>query len=157
MQKLIELLKKLDDVLNKLYEEYQNRNMPPEQPAHLPTDALPRFQEFCNCIKNYEGANPANNNPYNERYYWAGYLPKYGVVKESPGGFAMFETLQIGELYGETCIRLMITNHPDWDFLDFFNIFAPAKDKNNPVLYAKTIASEMKVDVLTNLKTLFGL
>ncbi len=43
MQKLLELLMKFDDFCNKIYKEYQDRNMPPEQPSHLPTpdpDAL---------------------------------------------------------------------------------------------------------------------
>ena len=116
-----------------------------------------RFLEFCGYIKIYEGANPANNNPYDFRYYFGGYLPKYGIVKESSGGFAMFETLALGEEYGQTCITEMVQNHPEWDFLDFFNRFAPPSDNNNTILYAKTIASQMKVDVTSNLKQTLGI
>jgi len=111
-----------------------------------------RFLEFCGHIKTYEGANPANNNPYDFRYYFGGYLPKYGIVKESLGGFAMFETLAIGEEYGQTCIREMILNHPEWTFLDFFTRFAPPSDNNNTELYASTIASEMGSNISSNVK-----
>lgn len=116
-----------------------------------------RFLEFCGFIKTYEGANPANNNPYDFKYYFGGYLPKYGTVKESFGGFAIFETLALGELYGQTCITEMINNHPEWDFLDFFNVYAPSDDKNNPILYAKTIAAEMGVESTANLKDTLNL
>lgn len=112
-----------------------------------------RLPEFFKCISGYEGANPANNNPTNERYYFGGYLPKYGVVKESTGGFAMFETLEIGTQYDMECLREMVVNHPKWDFYDFFATFAPSKDNNNPVLYAKSIAAEMQVEPTSNLKT----
>ncbi len=121
--------------------------VPPAQPA-----SVNRFLQFCGFIKTYEGANPANNNPYDFRYYFGGYLPKYGIVKESTGGFAMFESLQIGEEYGQTCIREMILNHPEWNFYDFFNRFAPPSDNNNTSAYAEAGAKYMGVEVTSNLK-----
>lgn len=115
------------------------------------------FEQFCGFIKTYEGANPVNNNPYDFKYFSGGYLPKYGVVKESSGGFAIFETLALGEEYGQTCITEMIQNHPTWNFLDFFAVFAPSDDNNNPVLYATTVAKWMNVPPTTILSTfLFG-
>ena len=69
----------------------------------------------------------------------------------------MFESLQIGEEYGQTCITEMIKNHPEWDFYDFFGRFAPDFDNNNSKLYAETVAGWMKVSPNTVLKTLlFG-
>ena len=127
--------------------------IPVMEPSKVaPTTENP-FLEFCGFIKTYEGANPANNNPYDFRFYFGGYLPKYGVVKESVGGFAMFETLELGEMYGQTCITEMVMNHPEWNFLDFFTRFAPPSDNNDTALYAKTIATEMGVDVSANLKS----
>ncbi len=125
--------------------------------TQTPQPTVSRFPEFCALIKTYEGANTANNNPYDEKYYFGGYLPKYGVVKESPGGFAMFESLALGELYGETCITEMIDHHPEWNFFQFFSVYAPANDKNDPVLYANTIAKQMGTVATTNLKTFLGL
>lgn len=146
MEKFIQYLHSFDTFLEELFYGDIKSTMP-ETP----------FLKFCALIRNYEGANLANNNPYNERYYWAGYLPKYGVVKESSGGFAVFSTPELGEEYGEECIRERILNHPEWDFLDFFNSWAPSKDKNNPVLYAKTIAAEMGSVVTANLKNTLNL
>lgn len=110
------------------------------------------FIKFCNFIEMYEGAEPANNNPYDFRYYFGGYLPKYGVVKESTGGFAMFETLALGVIYGQTCITEMIQNHPNQTFLDFFKRFAPSDDDNNPELYALAAAKVFSVDSSATLK-----
>jgi hypothetical protein len=111
------------------------------------------FYIFLGFIRGYEGANPANNNPYDFKYYPGGYLPKYGVVRESTGGFAMFETLVLGELYGETCITEMIENHPEWTFLDFFNRFSPANDNNDPVTYSTKAAANFGVENSANLKS----
>ena len=140
-------------------EAYRNRNMPDETqspPVTSEVSVTPpasRLPEFFRRISNYEGANPENNNPINERYYYGGYLPKYGVVKCSSGGFAQFSTLELGIEYGMTCLQEMVLNHPEWDFLDFFNRFAPSSDGNNTVLYARTIAAEMQVVVTANLKS----
>lgn len=111
------------------------------------------FERFCGFIKTYEGANPLNNNPYDFRYYFGGYLPKYGTVKESSGGFAMFETLAIGEEYGETCITEMVQNHPEWSFNDFFNRYAPDSDGNDSELYAFRAAEVFAVEPSANLKS----
>lgn len=111
------------------------------------------FQKFCAAIIQYEGANPANNNPFNDKYYFGGYLSKYGIVKESVGGFAIFETLELGTEYGTTIITQMIDKHPEWNFYDFFGVYAPTKDKNNPVRYAQTIAAEVGVEPTANLKS----
>lgn len=114
-------------------------------------------QNFFAFIRNYEGANPANNNPYDDKYFFGGYLPKYGTVKESSGGFAIFETLALGEMYGETIITQMILKHPGWDFYDFFSVYAPSKDNNNPMKYAKAGAAWMKVEPTANLKSILNL
>jgi hypothetical protein len=167
MEYLLSLLLRFDTWLESVEQAYRNRNMNPNplpneqnstqtppivsEVSSTPTEN--RLAEFFQRIAAYEGANPANNNPTNERYYWGGYLPKYGIVKESPGGFAMFSTLELGIEYDMTCLQEMVLNHPEWDFYDFFAVFAPSKDKNNPVKYAKTISSEMGVAPTTNLKT----
>lgn len=120
------------------------------------TESVNRWQLFFGSIKTYEEANPANNNPYNFRYYFGGYLPKYGVVKESSGGFAMFESLALGELYGQTCIIEMVQNHPEWNFLDFFTRFAPPSDGNDTSLYAATVAKWCGTVPTTILSTFLG-
>lgn len=149
---LIVLLSKWRDTIISMNEEPTPQPIEPTTVVSSPS----RFLEFCGLIKNNEGANPANNNPYNDRFYYGEYLPKYGTVKESSGGFAIFETLVQGEEYGETIIRQLILKHPEWDFLDFFAVYAPLKDHNDPVGYAKKIAAEMKVAVTANLKSILN-
>lgn len=117
----------------------------------MSSPSMTPFQKFLAFIRTYEGANPGNNNPYDFRYYPGGYLPKYGTVKESPGGFAMFKTLALGTIYGETCIREMIDNHPQWSFNDFFNRFAPPSE-NDTATYALRAAETFSVEPTANLK-----
>lgn len=133
-------------------------NVPEKTPLSTPiAPPASRFPQFCGFVRTYEGANPANNNPYNEKYYYGGYLPKYGVVKKSVGGFAMFSTLALGEEYGETCIMERIMANPEWTYLDFFMVFSPPSDDNDTVKYASTIAAEIGVESSANLKTTLNL
>ena len=167
MKWLSNFLNKLDAILEAVINGDSKEPMlyevqpidPPQTPenAPQPTELAPtdvtRFPQFVALIAQYEGAVPANNNPYNFKFFRGGYLPKYGVVKCSVGGFAMFSTLALGEEYGQTCIKEMIDNHPEWNFWDFFEEFAPVSDDNNTLLYADTIAKEMGTVATTNLKT----
>lgn len=120
------------------------------EPVH-PVVMTP-IQNFGKFIESYEGANPANNNPGDFRFYFGGYLPKYGLVKESQGGFAIFETYDLGWEYMINSITQMVNNHSQWDFFDFFSVYAPWKDHNDPVKYAKAGAAWMKVEPTANLK-----
>lgn len=151
------LFVKPDEVVN----HAMNQPVEPSQTAQdAPEQAQPLeslFTTFCAKIIQYEGAVAANNNPFNDKYYFGGYLPKYGTVKESVGGFAMFSTYALGYEYGTTIITEMCNAHPTWDFLDFFATYAPSKDNNNPVVYAKTIAAEMGTIATTILKTFLGI
>ncbi len=67
LEKLIALLTQLRDILN-------------ARKTSVPVVMTP-FQNFCAFIKNKENANPANNNPFDDRFYFGGYLPKYGIVQ----------------------------------------------------------------------------
>lgn len=118
------------------------QTVPETQPAPVTpvVPTLTNFNRFCGFIIQYEGANTANNNPFDDKYYYGGYLAKYGTVKESSGGFAMFSTYELGYEYGSTIVKEILTAHQDWDFFDFFAYYAPTKDDNNPVLYGKTVA-----------------
>lgn len=166
METLLRLWNTFDTWLENKVAPFTNRNMEPEQTIIqtppitsevLSTPTENRLAEFFQRIATYEGANPENNNPLDERYYFGGYLPKYGTVRESSGGFAMFETLAIGVEYGMECLRERVLNHPELDFLDFFNVFAPRKDGNNPIKYAKTVALEMGTVATANLKNTLNL
>ena len=150
------LLTQLKVILLRLRFWISTQQAMPTQPTQQ-GQPQPKLPLFFAAIRMYEGANPANNNPYDFRYYRGGYLPKYGVVKCSSGGFAMFSTLALGMEYGETCITEMIHNHPEWNFLDFFNVYSPVDDNNDPTLYADTVAKEVGAAPTDNLKTTLGI
>jgi hypothetical protein len=127
--------------------------MPPTatQPVQ-PTPTL--LDTFCAAIAFREGANPTNNNEGNCKFYYGGYLPIYGIVKRSVGGFAMFPTKAQGDLYLQNLIKGIIHNHPNLTFLTFFagngkgwGGYAPAADKNDPVSYAEQVAGKCGVSV----------
>lgn len=128
-------------------------NVPPE-PISSPTDPL---ITFCTAIKDFEGANPANNNPGNCRCSPVGYLPKYGVVRCNPHGFAVFPTYELGWEYLQNLVLHRAQLHPEWTVLDFFNVYAPPSDSNPTEKYAKFVADRCGVSTSTTLANLFGL
>jgi len=99
----------------------------------------------------FEGAVPTNCNPGNYKFYYGGYLPIYGEVKCSKGGFAMFPTLAQGELYATNSTKSVIKNHPELTILTYLGGdgdwvgYAPSSDKNNPTEYATFISSRLGV------------
>ena len=127
-------------------EKYIQDNPMPEptpQPVLPPKKAT--IENFCLGIKQREGANPANNNPGNVKYYTGGYLSIYGKVGKSKGGFAMFKDYATGWLYLRNLVKSKIKKHPDWNFYDFFNNYAPREDDNEPTGYAEQVAKRCGV------------
>ena len=114
---------------------------------------MPKLNTFCTAIKNFEGANPENNNPGNCRCSPVGYLPKYGVVKCNPNDFAVFGAYQLGWEYLEELVHHRVLLHPTWTFYDFFNSYAPSGDKNDPNHYAEVVAGNCGVSPQTTLAT----
>ena len=117
------------------------------EPPHMDT----HLDIFCGAIKDYEGgpndANHKNNNPGNARFNKGGYLPKYGTVRRSPSGFAIFPTWAQGWAYLEAMVSQMAKKHPTWTFVDFFSHYAPTEDDNEPIAYAKFVAKRCGVVV----------
>lgn len=107
----------------------------------MPTEPVlsepqPTLEAVCTAMRDFEGgtndANYRNNNPLNCKYYYGGYLPKYGKVGISPAGFAIFSSYAIGWMYSVNMIKNKIKNHPNWTLRDLISDHAPASD-NNPV------------------------
>ena len=117
------------------------------EPLPVPTSA-PRatLENFCLAIKAMEGANPANNNPGNCRYFYGGYHPMYEPVGISKGGFAVFPTYALGWTYLKNTVKTKIKNHPNWTLVQFFENYAPKSDGNDPVGYASFVAKKLSVD-----------
>lgn len=131
----------------------------PPQPISSPT-ALSKLEVFCEAITNYEGGpgdpNHTNNNPGDCRCSQVGYLPKYGKVGCSPGGFAIFPTWDLGMEYLQNLVQQRATIHPSWTFLQFFQNYAPSGDKNSPDKYATNVAAHCGVGISTSLKDYFN-
>jgi hypothetical protein len=124
----------------------------PNSPVEPTTTPKPTLADFLKFQWQFEGANPANNNPGNYRFFYGGYLPIYGDVKKSVGGFAVFKTLALGELYATNSTKNVVKNHPELTILTYlggdgdWRGYAPASDGNNPVEYATFISSRLGVD-----------
>ena len=141
----------------------QDETSAPE-PLPVPTSSpeAPRasVETLCRYIELREGANPANNNPGNCKFYKGGYAPIYGVVRESPGGFAMFATKELGWLYLNNLVKQKIKKHPNWTLYQFFadehEGYAPASDNNDPLDYSRQAAKRMGITSSTPVGTLLG-
>ncbi|MHB1097905.1 MAG: hypothetical protein ACYC3F_17235 [Gemmatimonadaceae bacterium] len=115
------------------------------------TPQKPTLADFLKWQWQFEGANPANNNPGNYRIFYGGYLPMYEPVKVSKGGFAIFPTLALGELYATNSTKNVIKNHPELTILTYikgdgdWSGYAPASDKNPVTSYASFLAKGLGV------------
>jgi hypothetical protein len=128
----------------------------PQEPATAPitpNTVNPTLEQFLTYQWQFEGAVPANCNPGNYRYYYGGYLPIYGNVKCSKGGFAMFPTLAQGKLYAINSTKSVIKKHPELTILTYiggdkdWSGFAPASDNNPVQAYATFIAKRLGVGI----------
>lgn len=127
--------------------------LPPVRPQEPPTAELPPVASptrvipkvplatFCSALKQFEGANPANNNPGNCRCSPVGYLSRYGKVTCNPHNFAVFQTYELGWEYLNEKIHHTIVLHPTWTFYDFFANWAPSTDGNEPHHYAEWVSA----------------
>lgn len=128
-------------------------NVPPEHitspveantAPEVPSTAT--LTNMCLAIKTMEGANPANNNPGNCRYYDGGYMAIYGHVTQTAKGFAVFPSYAQGWLYLQNLVKSMIHTHPNRTLLEFFQVYAPSSDGNDPIHYSQFVAERMGVN-----------
>lgn len=101
--------------------------------------------EFCNAIAQYEGGpgdlNHKNNNP--------------GNLRSVKGPFLKFKTwdegmLALRDYVTRACTGKHKAYKPDFTITEFFNVYAPSSDNNNPYKYASWVAG--KLGVLTTMK-----
>lgn len=92
-----------------------------------------------------------NNNPGNLKF--AGQREAIGKDER---GFAIFGDYNAGLRALQNDIDSKIRRHPEWNFEDFFKIYAPASDSNRPLQYASAVAQKLGVSAKTNLNVLFS-
>lgn len=117
------------------------------------------LDRFCLAIQKYEGFYPGsrsyrNNNPGNLYY-----ASQQGTVGRDEKGFAVFDTYGNGYKALKNQIRLAISGKskyykPDMSIIDFFSVYAPYHDSNDPYSYALFVARETGLDPQTKIKDL---
>lgn len=105
--------------------------------------------DFCLAITDYEGGpndlNHRNNNP--------------GNIRGTDGHFLQFKTFDIGFAYLEdyvtrACTGKHLAYKPNYTIAQFFQVFSPSDDHNDPLLYAKYVANRLKLPITTQIKDL---
>lgn len=112
-----------------------------------------KIDAFCQAICEYEGANPANNNPFDMKD------GKYTQINGSTGvdpnnGIAIFPDYATGYAAGRRLIVAICSGEvaaydEDGTILDMIEIYAPKSDGNDPQAYADWIGKKIGVDAET--------
>lgn len=152
MERAIETLKQL------LYQLIERKNMEPSATVI----------DFCRAIKQHEGWYPPskdypsgsrayrNNNPGNIR---CNTIMNHLATGKDKDGFCKFPTEQIGF---QALVRLVqravdgesYVYKPHMTIEQFFSIYAPASDKNDPKAYARFVAHQIGVEPTLPIKNL---
>lgn len=114
--------------------------IPPSVPIETTTDSTEQnlLSDFCAAIANYEGGpndlNHRTNNP--------------GNIRGMDGKFLTFKTWSEGFKYLEDYVARAATgNHKAYPknctIQQFFNVYSPTKDSNDPIKYAKYICQKV--------------
>lgn len=121
-----------------------------EKPLPPPPDPPPqknRIAELAKAIEIYENAAKWRNNP--------------GAIKNKAGQFLIFDTYEEGREYLEDYLaRAAAGKHAAYPkagettLYEFFKIYAPAYDNNNPEKYAAFVADRVKVAINIPIKEL---
>lgn len=119
----------------------------------------PKLDTMASAISMFEGNAPdsratRNNNPGNLKF-----AEQPGAEKDKDG-FAVFRTSQDGMNALKAQIRVAVDGksnvfNPEMTLHEFFQKYAPAKDKNHPLAYAQFVAQRMGTTSNTKLKDIF--
>jgi hypothetical protein len=149
---LINLIIKLKELL--VLKQKEQMLPPPAVEPPKPEPVAPKrdlINEFCLAIRDFEGKpgdlNYKNNNP--------------GNLRSLNGSFMKFKTYEAGWLaLRDYVIRACTGGHksyrPDFTILQFFKVYAPSVDKNDPVAYANWVANKLNVPVTMKIKDLLS-
>lgn len=126
----------------------------PPTPAPVPTPPVSpgKIDKWCEAIKKMEGAKPSRNNPGNLRF-----VGQMFAVNDN--GFCKFDTYQHGynalkKLLVNACTGKSKVYHPTMTLYDFYNVYAPSSDGNNPKHYAEFVAKVIGVSPTIQIREL---
>lgn len=147
---LLNLIANLLEIVGLKQKELEEVVKPPLKEVY-PTSLMPLINRFCNGIKEYEGKpgdlNYLNNNP--------------GNIRGVDGKFLKFKTWDEGFNYLQDYVKRVIRNEhkaypKNCTILQFFKVYAPSDDKNNPTLYAAYVARKCGLSVNDKLSVLLS-
>lgn len=136
----------------------KNTIPPAPPPPTMPSPHQPLLIDvFCHAISLYEGKpgdlNHVNNNPGNLRHWY--------TANGTNHGFAVFDTWA----HGYAALRQLVSlaaqgvyhpYYPSMSILQFFQLYAPSSDANNPAAYATFVAKQCSVPVETEISALLA-
>lgn len=115
------------------------------------------LDKWAEAIKAYEGwffgsRSFRNNNPGNLKF--TGYTALLGATGQDDKGFARFATPNIGiealkSFLHQAANGILMAYQPTMSLLDFFHVYAPSSDNNEPNAYAQFVAMKIGVPVTT--------
>lgn len=148
LQALVDAYKTLLALLQ-LNNLVKNPTPPPPLPS-LPKEERDIVNEFCLAIQQYEGWYPGskayrNNNP--------------GNIRAVDGSFLVFPTYEKGFAYLKDYVTRACTGkhkayQPTYTISQFFGVYAPTLDRNDPDKYAQFVADKIKLPITTQIKDL---
>lgn len=127
-----------------------------------PKDAPTRLVAWAKAIQEHEGWYPGsrsqrNNNPGNLRF--TGYVQRLGATGKDGSNFAIFPSADRGfaalcQFLRDAAEGRLIPYKGDPTLRQFYRVYAPSNDNNNPDQYAKVVASKIGVGVDTPIRQL---
>lgn len=117
-------------------------NPTPKTVVAVPT----KLDLWCNAAIRMEGANPIRNNPFNVRYVLGTWMQKLATGEN--GGFCVFKDYETGYAVGQKIFTNAATGksqiyHPTMTLYEFYKVYAPASDDNDPLHYSQVVAAEI--------------
>ena len=129
-----------------------------------PIPELPKrdlVYEFCKAIESMEGFYPGSRSYRNNNSGNLKYAGQKKAVGKDDKGFAIFPTYRDGFEALKNMIIYAASGKskvykPTFTFLQFFAIYAPSHDNNDPNNYANVVAKRLNMPVTTQIKDLLA-
>ncbi len=120
------------------------------------TTTKSKLDLWCEIAKKIEGAKTDLNNPGNIRCNAFKHKDATGISKN---GFCIFPTYELGymalrNMFVRACTTGSASYKPTMTLYEFYAVYAPKSDNNNPVVYAETVAKYIGVDPNEQIKNL---
>lgn len=153
----MKLLQLIIDIIKALFTPQQSTKTPvvAEPVVVPPTPVAPivenkaTVRNFCLAIQSREGYLNPSQYPPRGSTSWRNQNP--GNCKDLNGNFLVFDTYEIGFAYLENYVRrVMVNKHlaypTDPTIAQYFAVYAPTADSNDPTSYANEVASKLGVN-----------